>query len=94
MIIFLFCFVIFTLWYAALAITSFTRLSRFSAMMDDEINFKHRPFVEYVKRTKRTFIPIDPNRRPLNMNISESYNNLNMWEFWNWDFKSMIVEEK
>lgn len=83
----------FGLLFPAYVFSSFLRLNRFSAVVDDEIEFKYKSFDEYVKKTKRTFIPLNPNRKKMNLDIHRSYNNLNPLKFWDWDFKAMLVEE-
>lgn len=61
----------------ALAIVSFIRLNKFSRVMDTAINetFEQR---------------IRGNRVPW-PDVAASYRNLKMWQFYKWDFKSLIV---
>jgi uncharacterized protein YlbG (UPF0298 family) len=73
--------------------TAFTRLKRFGNVMHDEIEFRYSNFIEYVDKTEMEFIPIN-HRKKKNVDVGKSYANLQMHEFWKWDFRSMVVEER
>lgn len=60
-----------------LAIVSFVRLNRFSRVLDRAIN------ETFQQRIKGNSVPWP--------DVAASYRNLKMWEFYKWDFQSLIV---
>lgn len=70
------------------------RITVFSDMLSDEIDFKYaRTYEEYMEKTKRDIIPYKLNRKKLNLDISASYAKFKDSALWDWNFENMIVDE-